>query len=387
MKLSSQIQSWQDLPQTKDVLWRAENGGPAPKKVLLADDTLTADAAYKLACEGCAIIWQGDFQNARQLLQALMRRCDRPPKVVRKLVEPVTDPVQLFHLHRQAQGLRARILSKLLIELSADYTISLKRAPDVTAACTEAYGESLGKPSIVSLRELQSLTGAHEWRKKGVPIAALEASITPHYGVFSPLRGEYIDLVANASLPATNLAFDIGTGTGVLAALLVRRGVQQVIATEQDPRAILCAQENIDRLGLSAAVNIVAADLFPEGKAPLIVCNPPWVPARPSAPIEYAIYDPDSQMLRGFLAGLAQHLTPQGQGWLLLSDLAEHLGLRTRSELLGWIEEGGLRIIERIDIKPHHGKVAALSDRLHLARAAEITSLWRLTLSNTKNHE
>ena len=87
MKLTSLIHAWQDLPQTKDALWRAENGSPAPKKVLLADDTLTADIAYKLACEGCALLWQGDFQNARQLLQALMRRCDRPAKVSRKSPE------------------------------------------------------------------------------------------------------------------------------------------------------------------------------------------------------------------------------------------------------------------------------------------------------------
>lgn len=383
MKPVHLIQSWQDLPQTKDALWRAENGSPAPQKLVLADDTLTADTAYRLACEGCALLWQGDFQNARQLLQALMRRCDRPAKPSRKVAAPVTDPAQLFHLHRQAQGLRARVLSKLLIPLNADYTVPLRRAPDVAAACVEVYGASTGQASIVSLRELQSLTGAHEWRKKGVPIAALDDHIYPHYGVFSPLRGEYIDLVAEANLPNTRLAFDIGTGTGVLAALLARRGVQKVIATELDPRAIQCAQQNIDRLGLSAAVRIVSADLFPEGKAPLIVCNPPWVPARPSAPIESAIYDPDSRMLRGFLAGLAEHLEPQGEGWLLLSDLAEHLGLRTRDELLGWIAAGGLVVIDRVDIKPRHGKVDAQSDSLHLARAAEVTSLWRLALTNS----
>ena len=44
-------------------------------------------------------------------------------------------------------------------------------------------------------------------------------------------------------------------------------------------------------------------------------------------------------MLLGFLGGLAAHLTPEGEGWLLLSDLAEHLGLRSRDELLAAIEE------------------------------------------------
>ncbi len=41
-------------------------------------------------------------------------------------------------------------------------------------------------------------------------------------------------------------------------------------------------------------------------------------------------------MLRGFLAGLADHLAPGGEGWLILSDLAEHLGLRPREQLQCW---------------------------------------------------
>ncbi|MEQ1629409.1 MAG: class I SAM-dependent methyltransferase, partial [Gallionella sp.] len=212
-----------------------------------------------------------------------------------------------------------------------------------------------------------------------VQIATLDDEIIyPHYGVYSPVRGEYLELVANAPLPSTELAFDIGTGTGVLAALLAKRGVQRVIATDQDTRALFCAKQNLQRLGYAAQVEVLQADLFPEGRAPLIVCNPPWIPARPSSPIEYAIYDPSSRMLRGFLQGLNEHLAPGGEGWLILSDIAEHLGLRTREELLGWINDAGLRVADKTDIKPHHPKVSDRTDPLHAARAAETTSLWRL---------
>ncbi len=85
-------------------------------------------------------------------------------------------------------------------------------------------------------------------------------------------------------------------------------------------------------------------------------------------------------MLRGFLAGLAAHLTPKGEGWLILSDLAEHLGLRSRAELLAWIEAAGLKVIGRLNVKPHHPKASDASDTLHAARAAEVTSLWRLAV-------
>jgi methylase of polypeptide subunit release factors len=196
--------------------------------------------------------------------------------------------------------------------------------------------------------------------------------------VFSPVRGEYLQLVNDAPLPSTELAFDIGTGTGVIAAFLAQRGVQRIVATDQDPRALSCARDNLTRLELNEKVEVVEADLFPAGKAPLIVCNPPWIPARPSSPVEHAIYDPDSRMLRGFLGGLAAHLTPGGEGWLILSDIAEHLGLRTREELLALIDDAGLKLIERLDIRPHHPKSADKTDPLYEARAAEVTSLWRL---------
>jgi methylase of polypeptide subunit release factors len=368
--------SWTD-PATgasHTALWRSEAGYACPKRVTTADDRTTADTAYTQACEGIAMIYRGDFQNARQLVQAMARRIDRKPhKTAASLAEA-------FNLHRQAQSQRARTLGMLLIPLEADYAIDLRRAPDVREACQQVYGAST-EASVVSLRELLGLTGAYEWRKKGVEIAALGGErIHPHYGVFSPVRGEYIDLIDKAPLPpaALALAFDIGTGSGVLAAVLAKRGVKRIVATDQDPRALACARENLARLGLQSRVEVREADLFPEGRAPLVVCNPPWVPARPATPLERAVYDPDSAMLRGFLGGLAAHLEPHGEGWLILSDFAEHLGLRTREALLAMIDAAGLQVASRDDIKPRHPKASDTSDPLYRARAAEVTSLWRL---------
>ncbi|KAB2340799.1 methyltransferase [Actinomadura rudentiformis] len=375
-----QLIEWDEDGTARSAYWRSESGAAPPRRVMIADDTTKADDAYRLACEGTALLWRGDFQNARQLLQAMTRRADRTPRRAdrRKRKGEAPSQVQAFHLHRQAQAQRARTLGMVLIPVEAGHKISLRRAPDVEQACLEAYGEA-NEPYVTSLRELQGLIGAHEWRKKGVPIPALGGDrIHPHYGVFSPVRGEYVDLVAAAPLPPGSLAFDIGTGTGVLAAVLARRGAGRVVATDQDQRALACARENIARLGLADRVEVIEADLFPPGRAPLVVCNPPWLPGRPSSPLEYAVYDPGSQMLRGFLNGLASHLEPGGEGWLILSDLAEHLGLRTQAELLDAFETAGLRVLDRMDIKPRHPRAEDSGDPLYEARAAEVTSLWRL---------
>lgn len=395
MNQSSSIH-WEEGGQTRSAVWHSENGIAPHKKVVTADDTLTADDAYRLACEGTAILWRGDFQNARQLLQALVRRIDKPSKKSKRASKRVDSSsnasqapssVDLFNKHRLIQSQRARVLGMLLIECNADHSIHLRRAPDVAIACLEAYGVT-SEPYVISLRELLGVISAHEWRKNGVPVLADEEGepifIYPHYGVFSPIRGEYLELVCSAPLPkvleAESLAFDIGAGTGVLSVILAMRGINNVIATDLDDRALACAKENIALLNLDSQVEIVKANLFPAGKAALIVCNPPWVPARPSSTLEHAVYDPDSQMLKGFLDGLKNHLLPEGEGWLILSDLAEHLGLRSRQELLGWIDRADLKVISRIDTKPKHSKPFDQSDLLYFARSAETTSLWRLAV-------
>ncbi|MDP2822841.1 MAG: class I SAM-dependent methyltransferase, partial [Sulfuritalea sp.] len=344
------------------------------------DDRITADAAYRLASEGTALLWRGDFQNARQLLQAIARRIERKP---RKAASSPAAPAKAFHLYRLAQSQRARTLGMLLLPFEEDYQVPLRRAPDVREACAEAYGPARGEhgPFVASLRELLGLIGAHEWRRQGVAVPALGARIHPHYGVFAPIRGEYVGLVAAAPLPAgCTRAFDIGSGTGVLAAVLAQRGIARIVATDQDPRALACAAENLVRLGLGERVELVAADLFPPGRAQLIVCNPPWLPARASSPLERAVYDPDSRMLMGLIDGLAAHLEPGGEGWLVLSDLAEHLGLRSRTELLAAFDVAGLKLVGRMDVKPNHPRAADGTDPLHAARAAELTSLWRLAV-------
>lgn len=369
--MSSEVVRWVEDGVERSAVWRSASGAPPPRKIQVADDSMKADDAYRLACEGTALLWRGDFQNARQLSVAIAKRTDRKPR------KASDDPAAAFHLHRQTQSRRAKILGMLLVPLEAEQVIALRRAPELSEAVLAAYGP-ITASTVGTLRDLLGAIGAYEWQKKGVDIPALGARIHPGYGVFSPIRGEYVDLVANTPLPSTESAFDIGTGTGVLASVLAHRGVKKVIATELDSNAIACARANVERLGFVEQVDVVEADLFPPGTAPLVVCNPPWIPAKPTSPIEYAIYDPNSLMLRRFLAGLAEHLEPGGEGWLILSDIAELLGLRSREELLTAIDDSGLTVLGRLDVKPTHSKVADRSDPLHAARARETTSLWRL---------
>lgn len=83
-------------------------------------------------------------------------------------------------------------------------------------------------------------------------------------------------------------------------------------------------------------------------------------------------------MLKSFLNNVASHLNQNGEAWLVMSDLAEHLGLRKADAIINWISEAGLIVHGRDETKPKHPKSKDPNDPLFYARSKEITSLWRL---------
>jgi hypothetical protein len=65
--------------------------------VVVADDRIKADVAYRLACQDTAMVWRGDFQHARQLLTAMARRVDRRRR------KPATSPPTSFTCTAEAK--------------------------------------------------------------------------------------------------------------------------------------------------------------------------------------------------------------------------------------------------------------------------------------------
>ena len=114
-----------------------------------------------------------------------------------------------------------------------------------------------------------------------------------------------------------------------------------------------------------------------------VIGNPPYVAARHILPatrqlLKSRLLDGHANLYLHFIEKSVRHLAPGGEGWLVLSDIAEHLGLRTRDELLVMIASAGLTITSRLNVRPTHRRTSDTSHPLHAARAAEVTSLWRL---------
>ena len=355
--------------------WRNESTQKPPKQAVYVHESNAADI-LKNAHAHTATVWTGDFHNAKQVLAAMKKRVRRSSE---KTKNAPTDIQTAFHTHRMKQAQQSRVLNMLAVEIGAVFQLSNPRAPDVRAALADVYAEPNDAPFLLPLNQLLGFIGAHEWHKKGIDIPQLDGKIHVPFGVFSPLRGEYLDLIAQAPLnPHIQTAFDIGTGSGVIAAILAKRGIPKITATDTNPKAIACATANLARLGLDRQVAVQAVDLFPEGRADLIVCNPPWLPAKPTSAVETALYDPDNAMLTAFLNGVRQHLNPQGEAWLIISDLAEHLHLRDRDFLEQCFQTTSLEVADILKTKPRHRKAADESDPLAFARNRETTHLYRL---------
>ena len=355
--------------------YRNESTQSPPRDFVFVNEA-SASRIIQAAQQNIATVWRGDFHNAKQVLAAIKKRVQPKPKAAHPAQ---ADPATTFHKHRLAQSQASRLANALCIEVGAGFALDLPRAPNVQAALRDVYGVENKDPFFLPLAQLLGFIGAHEWHKKGVTIPELGGAIHVPFGVFSPIRGEYLPLIAQAKLPANaRTALDVGTGSGVIAALLAQRGVENIIATDTNPRAVACAQANIAQLGFAPQINVLQQDLFGEHTADLIVCNPPWLPAKPTSAVETALYDPKHAMLHAFLRGAAAHLAQGGQVWLVMSNLAELLGLRGAHDLANWFTQYGWRVVGSLKTTPQHRKASDRSDPLAFARQREITTLYIL---------
>lgn len=363
--------------------WPEVANAPRPSRLHPVDDRLNAKTALAHIKRGESLLYTGDWRNARQLLAALGRRL-KPKAGLQK-----GSASEAFRAERQQRSREHALLSRVVIALSPSLEIPLPHAPDLREPLREVLGPTEG-PVLLPLRMLLGVQGAAGWTRSGVEVPGLKGRIHPRYGVYLPTRPDYLELLLEVTdLASGRTVLDIGTGTGVLSFVLLQHGAVRAVGVDVDPRAVACAAENAERLGLSGRFAALEGTLYEVpleahlegGRAEVVVCNPPWLPEAPKTRLDRAVYDGEGAMLRGFLAGLGAHLTPNGRGLLLLSDLAVRLGLRESGWLEARFSEAGLVVEAVHERSASHPKARDTSDPLHAARAAEVTRLYVLRAS------
>jgi release factor glutamine methyltransferase len=114
---------------------------------------------------------------------------------------------------------------------------------------------------------------------------------------------------------------EIGTGSGHISCEIAK--VAEVVATDINPHAVLCAR--------GAGVTVVRSDLCAgiRGTFDLVIFNPPYLPTRPEERIddwlEYALDGGINgrETIERFAAQVGRILAPRGRILLLISSLTE----------------------------------------------------------------
>jgi SAM-dependent methyltransferase len=359
------------LPDGRSAGYLTEASAPPPMAVVPIDDQTRANDALRSLRAGEALVWTGDWRNGRHLLGALRRRLDK------RRDPPAADLAARWRAQRAATRERGELLGGVLVVVEPDGTVALPRAPDTRTAVELAWGPST-EPRLVALNTLLGALSAAEWTRRGLDVPGLQGRLVPRFGVFAPTRRAYVDLLAHLDVEGKTV-LDVGCGTGVLAFVLLQRGARSAVGTDLDPRAVDCATDNAARLGLDHRFRAVQADLFvPAERSDRVVFNAPWVPETPRTRLDRAVFDEGGATLRRFLAGLPEHLTDQGTGGLLLSDLPERLGLRAPGDLEREVGQAGLRVVHTAEVAAAHRRAGDPRDPLHAVRSQERVRLWVL---------
>lgn len=174
----------------------------------------------------------------------------------------------------------------------------------IAAGCVFAE-EEVGELAEAAQGDDQVLAALVDRRTTGEPLGWITGTVvfcgcrigvTP--GVFVP-RWQSEPLAERAAelLPADGRAIDLGTGSGVIARVLLdRRPGAAVIGTDRDPLAAECARRN--------GVTVVEGDLFDglpsswKGKVDVVVAVLPYVPTNEIAylPRDVRAFEPYSAL-------------------------------------------------------------------------------------------
>ena len=128
----------------------------------------------------------------------------------------------------------------------------------------------------------------------------------------------------DARLPGSAV-LEIGTGSGLVSLCCLQAGAANVVATDLNPKAIENVRFNASEMGFTERLDARQVPrraseawtvIKPVETFDFIISNPPWENRKPVSVEEFALYDPDFQLLQSLVAGARTRLRPNGRMWL-----------------------------------------------------------------------
>ncbi len=266
--------------------------------------------------------------------------------------------------------------SQRLLAPVVDHHLALAEAPAI-GFLQQLYPE-LSRFAL-SFADAQDLYSAWIWYTKGAHLAVLGYRVYPFYGTYVPTRVTHLELFATwlsqYQGPRTR-AVDVGTGCGVLALMLCKAGFERVLATDDNPNAIISVQRQLARLPSPLPVDLEHGDLLGADPAPaeLIVFNPPWTQGEVETLLDGALYYEPGLFERFFDQALAR-LTPTGRVVLLFSSLISLVQPDTPHPILTELERGRFTLVQKLQRKVRASDTPGAGPR---RKTRERVEIWEL---------
>jgi 16S rRNA (guanine1207-N2)-methyltransferase len=265
-----------------------------PGEVAVVDDSYGALTLGAVALHGAS-----DVRVAQDLLigeRALARNAERTGLTGTYRSLPLADVatgarVVLVQAPKALDALR-EIAERVAAVAAPDVTLLVGgRVKHMTRAMNEVLGGSFTDVSATLARQKSRVLVAR--RPKPSPASSfprvqahadLGLTVCAHGAAFA---GTKVDVGTRALLgvldrmaPEAATALDLGSGTGVLAALLARRRPDlRVLAADQSAASVASAAATAHANGVGDRVHVLrddAADSLADASVDLVVCNPPF---------------------------------------------------------------------------------------------------------------
>ncbi|MES3005438.1 MAG: methyltransferase [Patescibacteria group bacterium] len=149
--------------------------------------------------------------------------------------------------------------------------------------------------------------------------------LTTYPDVWNPKKGKstkmFIGLLKKYDIKKTEKVLDLGTGCGVLALLIWKKKVKNILAADISSGSILNAELNFKLF--AAQIKTKQSDLFSniKGKFDLILFNAPAThPKRVNSKVgRWSLWGDNEALLKSFVGNLSSHLNRRGRALVMCS--------------------------------------------------------------------
>jgi release factor glutamine methyltransferase len=180
-------------------------------------------------------------------------------------------------------------MRELIKRVTDDFNITRDEAELIVATLLERPRFEMYMNNTLDDQTATMLSIKLKQLKKGIPLEYITKRVqfrdyllSVYPGVFIPrVETEYLIECIEHAVPAPpKTILEIGVGCGAISIALAQLYPQaHIVATDISPRALRCAQDNIDQLGLQKRITLIRNSLYDgiSSTFDLIVSNPPYV--------------------------------------------------------------------------------------------------------------